>query len=168
MKVLMTNDNNITLYLNKWSDRKINIISKDNLEIYFKELFQQLKDQYEIEINGYYNIDIYEDQYYGTIINIEKEDIEYFDYFDNQIDMQINIPTNATFLYQIEDILTIPKEIKDKIEIYHFLDNFYLKIIKPISNIELGRLLEISKLKYGTKNKNILKLGKIIALTSNQ
>lgn len=168
MKVLIKSDNIITLYLNKYHDRKINLSSKDNLEIYFKELFQQLKDQYEIEINGYYNIDIYEDQHYGTIINIEKEEMEYFDYFDNQIDMQINIQTNVTFLYQIEDILTIPKEIKDKIEIYHYLDNFYLKIIKPISNIELGRLLEISNLKYGPKNKNILKLGKLISLTSNQ
>lgn len=162
MKVIILNDNKMIIYLNKFYDKQIETISKYNIEEYFKDMMSDLKEHHEIDLSGYYNIDLYQDEYYGTIIDVEKEELDYFDYFDSQIDMQINVKENTSFLYQIEDILTIPKDLLKKIDIYYFLNEYHMKINQKITNIELGKLLEISELIYGPKVKNILKYGKKI------
>ena len=95
---LVINDGKFIVFLNKYN--KIDFENKLKLEKYFRNLFTTIKDKYNIEVNGYYDINIYNDKNYGVIIEIESEDLDYYNYF-NQIDMEINVLKDSLFLYEI-------------------------------------------------------------------
>ena len=44
-------------------------------------------------------------------LEIEKEDIDYLDYFNSSIDMKINKPKKTKFLYKTKDIFLIDKKL---------------------------------------------------------
>ena len=74
MKII--NDEIIKIYLNKdYLKYKNYDISK--IEDSFKQIFETLKYCYNIEINGFYDIDVYIDKNYGIIIEMKKEDIDF-------------------------------------------------------------------------------------------
>lgn len=137
-------DNKYIIYLNK-DYKKINIKDKINIENDFRELFLNLRKNYNIKLVGYYNIYIYENKHYGLVIEIENEDLEYYDYFDDELDMKITILENQTFIYEI---LNDSKEILSKYNIIKNKDKLYVKLDNDISNIEMGILLENSKIIY--------------------
>ena len=62
-----------------------------------------------------------------------------------------------TFLYEIEDIFYLNKNIKRKVEIYKEKDKFIIKPIKELTYMEIGEILEYSKLIYKNKNPYLLK-----------
>ena len=146
---LIFNNNKIIIYLNK----KL-ILENAKLESYFKKLFLKIKDKYNIKIIGYYNINVYNDKNYGSIIEMENQDLDYYNYF-NQIDMEIKINKND-FLYQI-DYEYLTKELLSKVNVYKYNEKLYLKILD--SNI-INKILEFSKEKYGEEINKILKKGK--------
>lgn len=112
MKII--NDEIMKIYLNKdYLKYKNYNISK--IEENFKQIFETLKYCYNIEINGFYDIDVYIDKNYGIIIEMKKEDID-FDFYD-QVDMKISFH-NQKFLYQIDDIKKYKK-------IYKYKNKFY-------------------------------------------
>ena len=162
MKVDIIDENNIIVFLNQFFTKDMNFLDKDLLEEQFKNLFLKLKDIYNIEINGYYDINIYIDKYYGSILDIKKEEIEYLDYFDDQIDMRIILSKYSVFLYKIIDIFEIPKDILNSSLVYKYQNNLYLELRKKIDNIKIGKLLENSFLVYGPITDKILKNGRKI------
>jgi len=151
VKVKIIDDDNMIVYLSKCYIENINFTDKDSLEIYFKDLFKTLQKKYDINISGYYDIDVYIDNYYGVIIEMMKEDLEYYNYFDDKLEMQIVIHDNISFLYLYKDYFDIEK-INDS-QIYKYKDNYYLKIDKDISNIEFARILEFSDIIYRNTDK---------------
>ena len=78
MKLEKLNDGNLIVFLNKFNLNKSTLSIKDNLEEYFKNLFKILNNYYNIEIKGYYDISIYEDNIYGFIIDIKREDMDFY------------------------------------------------------------------------------------------
>lgn len=160
MKIYFIDDLNFTIYLNKFYINNIDLKNKDDLETYFKNLFLKIKDSYNISLAGYYNITIYLDNYYGAIIDIEKEELEYFDYFGSQIDMRIAILDN-TFLYQVKDI-NILKNLFFYGNIYQYKNHFYFEIKKEIPNNFYIHLLEWSTILYKENTEIIMKKGKKI------
>ena len=130
------------------------ILDDTKLETYFKNLFLKLKNKYNVKIAGYYDINVYTDKIYGSIIEMENQELDYYNYFD-QVDMEIKIVKNS-FLYQIDyDYLT--KEILSKTTLYKFNDKLYLKIV---DNTILNQLLECSKVIYGENLKQIYEKSK--------
>lgn len=89
-----------------------------------------------------------------------KEELEYLGYFTNQIEMDIKVVCDI-FLYEIH---TLNNHIKDKLNIYKKHDKIYAKINKSLSNIEMGTLLETSKIIYGKEAKQISKTMKEVVL----
>ena len=100
---------------------KIDIISSDELVIYLfnnvndynfkdeihieeclRKLFKKMNEYYNIKLKGFYNVNVYLDLYYGIVLELRKEKIEYYDFLDNQIDMKIIINKNK-FLYLVDD-----------------------------------------------------------------
>ena len=79
----------------------------DLLEDKFHDIFLSLRNLYDIQVEGYYKIDIYKNKYYGMIVEIKKEEIDYFDYFDNQIDMRISIHDDNLILYEFDDYFSL-------------------------------------------------------------
>ena len=162
MKVNIIDDNNIIVFLNKFNIKDIDFKNRENIETNFRKIFLKLKHIYNLNIKGYYNINIYIDAYYGAIIEIEHEDIEYYDYFDTQVDMRVNVVNDNKFLYKIKDIFNIDESLINKIDIYVFKDNYYIKIKKDVTDYEIGKILENSELVYGDITIDILKIGIII------
>ncbi len=150
---LVFKDNKIIVFLNK----KINL-DKVNLENYFKRIFFKIRDKYNLKMNGYYDINVYTDKYYGSIIEMENEDLDYYNYF-NQIDMKIKVNEDI-FIYKI-DYDYLNQELLKKTKIYKSNDKLYLKIID--SSI-LNKILEFSEIVYGDNAKKIIKTSEKVIL----
>lgn len=134
----------LDVYIKKELIDDIDFNNKESLENYLKKLFKTLKNKYEIVIEGFYDITVYIDKYYGIIFHLEKEELDYYDYFKNQVDMRL-ITIDTNFLYLIEDI---PLNILNKVNIFSKDNNLYLEIKKDLTNLEMMELLENSKVIY--------------------
>lgn len=157
MHIEIIDDFNMIIYLNNNHIKSIDFNKKEDLENYFKTLFVKLREHYDIDINGFYNINAYKDKNYGLVLELEKEDIDYMDYFNGQVDMNIIFENNSVFLYEIDDYFNIDKKILNKINIYKYNEKIYLQIIDDISEINMGKILEFSKIIYN--DKRIIKHG---------
>ncbi len=157
MKIVMKNKL-IVLYLNKAYTKKIDFYSKESLQKYIKKLFVQLQNNYNLEFNGYYNVTLYIDKNYGVIIEIEKEELEYFEYFKNSIEINTKIIEDS-FLYETNSI------IKDNnLLTYVLKEHIYFKIKNQIEDINMGKILEkTEKIIYGRERKNIIKKARIVS-----
>ncbi len=161
MKLII--DENIVFFLNKIYLDNIDIKDESLIEKKLIKLINKIQKQYNIDLNGYYNVYIYKDKNYGLIIEMEKEKLDYLDYFNNQIELNIEI-IEDTFLYKIDNIFTIDKTLLEKLIIYINKDEIYLKIKENINDIELGQIIENSQIIYGNKAKSIKKQSKIIRM----
>lgn len=155
-------DDKIIVFLNKEKTQNIDFNDEDKLEEYFKTIFSILNKKYNIELNGYYNVDIYKDNNYGIILEIENEQLDYYNYF-NQIDMKINISKDNTFLYEIKYEFLDNIFLKNTI-CYKYLDKIYLKVQDNIDDITFAKLLEFSNVVYGEKINDILKYSKKVSI----
>lgn len=131
----------LDVYIKRELINNIDFNNKNDLEKYLKKLFKILKSKYNIEIEGFYDITVYIDKYYGVVIHMEKDDVDYYDYFKNQVDMRI-ITIDTNFLYLVDDI---PEYLLNKVEVIIIEKNIYLKIKKELNKVEMMKLLEISK-----------------------
>ena len=134
----------LDIYIKKELIDNIDFNNKDDLEKYLKRLFKILKNKYDITIEGFYDITVYVDKYYGVIFHLDKEDIEYYDYYKNQVDMRI-ITIDTEFLYLVEDI---PNSLLNKVSVKINNNNVYLKLKEQLNKLEMMKLLEISKIVY--------------------
>ena len=144
MSVKFFDNLTLDIYVKKEFIKNVDLKKEEDLEKYLKKLFKTLKNKYNIIIEGFYDITVYIDKYYGVVLHLEKEDIDYYDYFKNQVDMRIST-INTCFLYLVEDI---PSSLINKVEICKIDDNIYLKIKKELTNIEMMKLLESSTISY--------------------
>ena len=146
-------DDKIILYLIR---ENIDFKNMEELEQYFQKLFLKLKKIFNISFMGFYSIDLYLDNNYGAVIEIRKEELDYLEYDDNQIDMHINIH-NTKMLYLVEDFLDLKNAI-----IYNYKNKYYVLIENYLNkNINLS---EIGKVIY--KTNEILVSGKKICYNS--
>lgn len=156
MKIIDSDDKTIVFLNNK----DTSCFDKKNIEEYFEELFLNLKNNYNFEVKGYYDIDVYKDLNYGMILEIENDDCEY--YF-NQIDMRVNIFKEDYFLYEVE-YEYLNNNILDKFSLYKYKDKLYLKLDEIIDDIKFSKLLEYSNIIYGNKVLEIQKYSKKVKL----
>lgn len=152
---LESKENILIIYLKKQLIDTIDFTKKNELEKYFKELFLKLKEYYNIKINGYYNINVYIDEFYGVVLELQKEELDYYEYFDNQVDMHI-LTEEVQFLYLIEDYFIINELNISKL--YYYKDKYY---ILPNINTDYNYLLENSEVVY-KNTKEIIKFGRVI------
>lgn len=139
--------NGYIIYLNQFNLIDIDFKNMDILEDSFKKLLKKLNNYYHIDINGYYNINVYIDSYYGAILQIEKESLDYYDYFESDtIAMRIK-KIDADFLYEVEDFL-FAKDFLNKFKLITKNNHIYLKIIDDLSYKEYLLLTEMSKIVY--------------------
>ena len=137
MKVIINSEKNFILFFNKFNE-DLNL--DDNYEDKFKNILLKLKKYYGINIYGFYNVYVYNNKYYGTILKIERENE--LDLMYKQIDMHIVIEKDSKILYKVNDILFIKN--KEKYNIYFYNNMFYLEIIDDLLEKEMLELLENS------------------------
>lgn len=144
MKINIIDDSTFIVFHHK------TINDKKELETFLNNIFKRIKEKYNINVNGYYDIDIYINEKYGEIIEINKEDLTYYDLFSNKIEMQVNIINDSLFLLEISDILY--KDIYLNKSIIKYNNKFYI----DINNIEDITLYENGNLIYGKELKKIM------------
>ncbi len=159
MKLII--DENIVVFLDKLYLNNIDLKDYSQIEKKLIKIVNKIQNKCLIDINGYYNVYIYTDESYGIIIDMQKENLEYIDYFNNQLEFNIEVFEDS-FLYKIDDILRLEKTLLNKFIIYKNKENLYLKAKEKISNIELGIILENSEIIYGEIANNIKQKSQII------
>lgn len=147
-------DNDISIYISKQYLNNINIEKKEEI----KKIIKTVNKKYNLDLKGFLEIIIYQDKNYGIILKIKKEEPEYFDCFELNIETDIKI-IKTTFLYKIDDYAILENLNIYKMIIYK--DNLYLEL-KDSTNIEIGKIIENSKIIYDEKKDKIIKRGKII------
>ncbi len=144
MSIKYINELILDIYIKKENIKNINFNNKEDIEKYLKKLFKLLKNKYDIAIEGFYNITIYKDKNYGIVLHLEKEELEYYNYFKNQVDMRLST-VNTNFLYKVNDI---PLSILPKIEIINKDNNMFIKIKNKLTKLEMMNLIENSVITY--------------------
>lgn len=142
MNIKFISDYIFDIYLKQEFIKDVDFNSKDDLENYLKKLFKILNKKYNIIVEGFYDITVYVDKYYGVVIHLEKDNIDYYEYFKNQVDMRI-VTINTEFLYKVDDI---PNNNKFKCIFNN--NNIYLKIKEELTLLEMMKLMENSELIY--------------------
>ena len=142
MKVSIEDENNFIVFLN---NKKFCLDDKDDLEQQFKSIFNDIKLRYQFDVSGYYDITVY-------------KDIEYLDYFDNQVEMRIVTSPYDKFIYKLENNdLNIPF---DNCEVRSFRGNIYIIPHNNVKNIEFAQILEYTTVIYGEEADKIIKYSK--------
>lgn len=145
MKIDIIDDNELIIYLYN-SIYRVDYKDEKKLEEMLRNLFVKLRKYYDIKIEGYYDVFVYIDYIYGMVLDLRRQGLEYYDFFDNQVDMKIMINKNR-FLYLVDDY-----DIDlNKYRVYKLMNNIYLLPKKVLSNYELGRLVENSKIIYDSE-----------------
>lgn len=108
----------------------------------FKDIFEMLKHNYNIEINGCYDIDVYIDKNYGVVIEMKKEDFDFDCY--NQVDMTISFH-NQKFLYELEDIEYNKKIYKYRNKYYSdkYIPEHSILVYKTDDILKYSKIIEI-------------------------
>lgn len=159
MKLII--DEDIVIFLDKIYLQKLKLNNPKTMEKKLIKLINKIQNQNNINLNGYYNVYLYKDDNYGLIIDMQKENLEYLDYFNNQIELNIEI-IEDTFLYKVDDIFNISKNLLNKFIIYKVSEDIYIKVKKEITSIELGIILENAEVVYGSNAKRIKRKSQII------
>ena len=152
MKLELFNLNNLTVYLNNEYLEKINFDINKNVEQQFKKLFTRIKNIYNIDMFGYYDVTIYINDIYGMIIDIEKDDDEYIKIFGDTGDMKITFKFDSSIYYKLDEFKTFNI---DEYDVYFDNDNFYIEILNNNNHSEYLKLLENSTIIYGEELKKI-------------
>lgn len=160
MKIEKLSEDNFIVFLSKLYLNNNQFELKKDFEEYFKKLFKKLNDSYNIEISGFYDINIYCDKTYGYILNVKNENIDFYDYYNDHVDMKIVINDNQRFLFRINDMSVITKKTLMCCHILKLKRNIYLLPKKTINQYELGNLIENSSVIYGSEAESIIKVGK--------
>lgn len=156
MKII-NQDDNIIIYINK----DYSSINEDNLEDSLTKIFYKLKEFYSLSLKGYFDTNVYIDSNYGMIIEMNKEDVDFIDYYDNQIDMRTTIK-KVEFLYKIEDNYYFDLLKNDNFKIFLYKNNIYIKINKQINKNLITKILEHSSIKYNEDIDLITNYGKLV------
>ena len=145
MNLQVINENSFIIFI---IDKKlIPELNENEITKYLKKIFLNIKDKYNLEIYGYYDVLIFFDEKYGMIIKLDKEELEYLSYYNKQIEMKIIISNNQVF-YKVLDLFNIDKRILNKSDIYFYKDEIFLELKSRIDFVLLGNLIENSKIVF--------------------
>ena len=154
LKVEYIKSGKIVIYLfNK--KYKIDFRNENSVKKHLKDIFFKIKDYYNIKIEGYYEVDVYINEYYGIILELKKQNFDYYDYLENGIEMKIKIHREK-YLYMIENY----NVNMNKYDIFKLDNNLYLCPKEKLSQIEMAKLVENAKLIYDSSDiiKKVIKI----------
>ena len=146
MKVEHVSEYNFYIYLNKYYIADLELNDKQCVEEYFKKVFINLKNNYHLDIYGYYNIRVYANKQYGIIIDVFKLSNDYFKMPGNKVDMKIMIDSDNKFLYEIIDYFLIESYKNYIRNIYYKDEKYYLELDDTVDEVFYLYLIEHSNI----------------------
>ena len=134
--------------INLYNDRIIVYIYdkkyfKDDIKSIIIKIIEDIERYYEINIKKSYEIKLYENKYYGMILDLKYTDEKYN---LDIVNIKLKILKDTLFLYQVDD----PLDYLDN-DIYYYENKFYINS----KNVSL-QLLENSILIYGKEAYKII------------
>ena len=121
----------------------------DNLKeitIEIKDLFNRLFNYYHIELSGLYEVIIFDNIKYGSIIEIiKKEDL----FNKNIIDVKVKLFKNNNFYFKTKDYFIISKYNN-----IYYDNNYYYININNIDN--LNKVIEFGNIIYNKKDNYLI------------
>ena len=141
-------DNIIVLYLKPTETIDINFNDLAEVEGYFRDILLRLKDNYGVEIAGFYNINVFIDKEEGMVFRLEKDNVDYCSTF-HQLEIRM-LKEETTFFYEIEDLFSLPL---DELDVYIYCEKIY---VRRKTNKKAYLLYEFGKLIYENTNKIII------------
>lgn len=162
MKLEKLDDDKLIVFLNNIYLKKNGFSLKNNLEKYFKNLFLKLNEFYNIEIKGFYDVTIYQDNLFGIILKLKKEDLDFYSYYDDHIDMKIKIMKKEKFIFKLNKFGMIDNNILKDCKLYVLKKDFYIVPKRTISNINFSYILENSDILYGEDSLKIITKARLI------
>ena len=148
MKIKVIDSDKIILYLYNYffeTEEKAIIVRE------IKKIFIRLIKNYHFKIGGIYDVLVYENKDYGTILEIEKCEELLFN--PDLIDIKVRIIKDLDFYYKTSDYFIIEKYNN----IYYQDSYYYLKINDKLDLISLS---EFGNIEYNLdkKIKNMIKI----------
>ncbi|MBQ8472180.1 MAG: hypothetical protein IJ501_01610 [Bacilli bacterium] len=118
-------DEKIVLYLYNYFFKSLD---RDNITKEIKDIFIRLIKYYKLKINGIYEVLVYENKSYGTILEIVK--LEELLFHPDLIDIKVKIFKDINIYLKTNNYF-----ILDKFKDIYYKDNNYYIDIKNINNI---------------------------------
>ena len=133
-------DEKIVLYLYNYFFKSLD---KDNITKEIKNIFIRLIKYYKLKINGIYEVFVYENKKYGTILEIIKQEELLF--HKDLIDIKVKIFKDVNIYLKSDNYF-----IFDKFKNIYYKDNNYYIDIKNINN--LINIIEFIDIIYNEKD----------------
>ena len=133
MKVQVLENDKIVLYLYNYFFKST---EKDIITRKIKEIFLKLIKYYNINMGGVYNVLVYENSIYGTVLEIEKTSELLFN--PDLIDIKVKMYKNVDFYFKTPDYFIL----KSYQNVYYENNNYYINL-KDLDNL-------VSFLEFGT------------------
>lgn len=147
-------DDSIIVFLNK----NLCVVDYNDaalLENLLRKLFDKLNTYYKIEIKGYYDVNIYLDKYYGSVIELINDRIDYYD--TTEVDMRIKI-VDTNILYKVDDI----PRLDSQYQAYLYRGDIYV-VLDEASVKDIMILTELSDIVY-KNTKSIINAGRVLKI----
>ena len=132
---LEVNDEKVIVYL---YNELIDINNIDGLNKKIKDLFIKIMKRYNLDFFGYSKVNVYHNENYGLILEIEKiynTDIRY-----NVIDIKIIVYKNVPIYLEFDDYYFVDKPKK----LIEYNKKYYLEIN---NDIDINKYIEYGKVK---------------------
>lgn len=150
MKVEKINDELLSIFLNIYYFKKTDINNKLELINIIKELLNKVENRFNLNLNGFYKINVYPNKKLGVFLDLIKIDDNEF---TSWADFRIVIHQNEKFYLETDNYEDF-KYIKRK---KYFNHKFYINI-EDLKNIT--KEIDLGNIMYGNDIKNILKEAK--------
>lgn len=138
----------ITSYENKITVYTYAIENTDAINDYIKKLILKLKKKYHLNIKGFYNINIYTNNKIGMIIDIVKDEDNFF--YD-LLDLKVKVYENSKVFFKFNDYF-----LNNKYDFIIFKDNYYIDI-DNLNKQDILSMIEFCSLIYGEELNKINK-----------
>ena len=137
------------MYLNLFFDYFFNLSEKENVTKEIKKIFLKLIKYYSLKINGIYEVYLYENNKYGTVLEIKKQAELLFN--PDIIDIKLKIYKNVNFYLKTNNYFILETYMN-----IYYKDNFYYINIDEIDNI--NNLIEYVDIIYKEKDNYLNKM----------
>ena len=152
MKCDVIDDNHYLIKIyNDYLD--FDIYDHDEIKIFIEKIYNKILKKYNIK--GLLTFNIFIDNMYGMIIEVEKNNGFII---KNLVDIKIKFNLNISFLYEVDYFYLIDNNIVNQ-NVYFYNDKFYLEIINDMKEEDYIKLLDNSIIVYNDKINNIINNG---------
>lgn len=144
MRVEYGDDGNYLFFLNNSYIKELDYTSKEDIGKYIKEVLLLYKKIYNIELSGFYNVNVYLNEKVGMYIEINKD--KKYDFYKDEVNLKISIYYDKCFYFKtyIYEVISNYK--------WEFINDYYYVKVDDIDTDDIINLVEYGNFVYNEIN----------------